>query len=147
MERFSRVSANTQCSISESSSMDTVSSQHRCLRSLAAMALWSLGTLVFSWLPMILLYRHQDYKDPISAAACIGVAFLVFATVMTARSFLSFCGTLDAYPRRRQCLLSTIVVVLLLPNVTALGAILFALIYTLAGLLYMRSGGVFLPPP
>jgi hypothetical protein len=127
--------------------MDVVLSQRRCLRSLAAIALWSLGILAFYWLPVILAYRHGEYKDPIAVAACIGAAFLLFATMMTARSFLSFCDALDEVPGRRRYVLSAIAAVLLVPNVTGLRTILFALVYALAVIIYTRNGGLFIPPP
>ena len=127
--------------------MDLTLSQRRCLRPLARIALWSLGILAFYWLPVILAYRHGQYEDPIAVAACIGAAFLVFATVMTARSFLSFCDALDEVSGRRRYVLSAIAAVLLVPNVTGLGTVLFALVYALAVIIYIRNGGLFIPPP
>jgi len=127
--------------------MDTALSQRRCSRSLIAIALWSLGVLVFYWLPAVLAYRHGDYEDPIAVAACIGAVFLIFASVMTTRSFLLFHDTLGAYPRRRRYVLSAVAAVLLIPNVTGLGTVLFALLYALAELIYIRNHGFIVLPP
>jgi hypothetical protein len=111
------------------------------------MALWSLGIVAFYWFPMILAYRHGQFKDPIAVAAGIGAAFLLFATVMTGRSFLVFCNALDEVPGRDRYVLSAIAAVLLVPNVAGLGTILFALVYALAVIIYIHNGGLFIPPP